>query len=110
VVFVTIATNNVALLVVHPNFFVDRNSWHRAEIASTATHLDVTAVTIVAGLQERLLDGKYLDRTRFGNVTGSECDARYGAFFVTADKCDEFCRMNLHQRNSNGFSFQKNQI
>jgi hypothetical protein len=64
-------------------------------------------VTTVAGLQERLLDGEYLDRTRFDNVTGSECDARYGAFFVTADKCDEFCRMNLYQRNSNGFSFQK---
>jgi hypothetical protein len=30
-----------------------------------------------------LLDGKYLDRTRFENVTGSECDARYNAPFIT---------------------------
>lgn len=30
-----------------------------------------------------LLDGKYLDRTRFENVTGSECVKRYASPFIT---------------------------
>jgi hypothetical protein len=46
--------------------------------------LNVTVDTFVAGLQESLLDGKYLDRARFENVTGSECGARYRAPFITA--------------------------
>jgi hypothetical protein len=83
VVFETISANNVALLTVDPAFFTDRNSWTITKIDSFATHVNVSATTLVAGLQESLLDGKYLDRTRFENVTGTECYTRYNAPFIT---------------------------
>jgi hypothetical protein len=72
------------VLTVHPAFFTDRHSWTSTKIDSYGTQVNVTAEKLVEGLQESLLDGKYLDHTRFENITGSECDARYNAPFITA--------------------------
>lgn len=38
----------------------------------------------VAKLQNTLLDGKYADRTKFKNLTGPECIARYTSSFISS--------------------------
>lgn len=35
-------------------------------------------------MQEKLLNGRYLDRTAFENITDEECKLRYGAPFVSS--------------------------
>lgn len=80
-VFNVIAANNVVFLRVAPDFFVERNSWKYLE--DTPFPIDSTTNNFVTQLQETLLDGKYLDPTRFENITGSECVARYTAPFIT---------------------------
>jgi hypothetical protein len=76
--------HQLLVLTVHPTFFTDRNSWTNTKIDSYGTQVNVTAATLVAGLQGSLLGGRYLDRTKFENVSGSECNARYNAPFITA--------------------------
>jgi hypothetical protein len=35
-------------------------------------------------LQDKLLGGQYMDRTKFENLTSEECMSRYGAQFITS--------------------------
>ncbi|KAF2181016.1 hypothetical protein K469DRAFT_793638 [Zopfia rhizophila CBS 207.26] len=84
VFFETIAANNVALLIVAPEFFTDKNSWSiRYSGGFDYLLLNVTSDNFITQLQETLLDGKYLDRTRFENVTGPDCVKRYTSPFIT---------------------------
>ena len=79
VVFETIAANNVDFLVVAPEFFTNKNGWRLSQGNGS---IDSTTVNFVSRLQDLLLDGKYLDRTRFENLTDSECVSRYIASFI----------------------------
>lgn len=52
--------------------------------------------------QRLVLDGKYLDRTLFDNLTSAECLSRYKANFLTSGNCfgvptpDYQARLNLN--------------
>jgi len=74
--FQTIGTNAVYFLVVTPEFFTVKNSWHRE---AHDLYDDP-----IPGLQETLLHGQYLNRTAFENITGTECVSRYNAQFISS--------------------------
>jgi hypothetical protein len=72
-VFETIAANNADFLVISPEFFTDKGSWH----LRPGQQLVPLNETYINQLQDSVLDGKFLDRTRFENLTGPDCSARY---------------------------------
>lgn len=81
-VYNTLAIRNVALLYVTPEFFTDRNSWSY-EWDDEYFKLNVSTHTFVTQMQDSLLEGQYLNRTRFENLTGEECFKRYSSDFIT---------------------------
>lgn len=77
VVFETIGANDVDFLVVAPEFFTNKTSWSYLTFNSTWDNF-------ITRLQDTLLDNKYLDRTAFENITGTECIARYTSSFISS--------------------------
>jgi hypothetical protein len=63
----------VDFLVVTPEFFTDKDSWH----LRPGQQLVPLNETYINELQDLVLDGKYLDGTIFENLTGPDCNARY---------------------------------
>lgn len=68
-------TYYVRFFLVNPSFFTTNAT------SARMTPLDRDMVT---EYQSMLLDGKYLDRTVWDNVTRAECIARYNAPFITS--------------------------
>ena len=67
--------------MVAPEFFTDKSSWKL--LRGEDSPLDSTTDNFISQLQNLVLDGKYLDRTLFENITESECSKRYAASFIT---------------------------
>ncbi|KAJ4357542.1 uncharacterized protein N0V89_002118 [Didymosphaeria variabile] len=80
VVFETTAANKIKFVVVAPDFFTDKNSWH---FALGETVYNSTWDNDYTKLQNTLLNDQYLDRTKFENITYNDCKARYAAPFIT---------------------------
>ncbi|KAH7088113.1 hypothetical protein FB567DRAFT_591531 [Paraphoma chrysanthemicola] len=79
VVFGTVATNYVDILVVTPRFFTTSGGWKN-------DYRDLSH-DYYQHIQDSLLGGRYLDRSVFENVTAEECFARYSASFITSGNC-----------------------
>lgn len=79
--FETIAANHVDFLVVDPTFFTNKLNSDFGETHGTSMGSPTISITKI---QDTLLDGKYLDRTVFDNITGTECISRYTAAFITS--------------------------
>ena len=70
--FETIAANDVDFLVISPEFFTDKGSWH----LRPGQQLVPLNETYINQLQD-LVRRKFLDRTNFENLTGPDCSTRY---------------------------------
>jgi hypothetical protein len=97
VVFETIAPNEVTFAAVAPEFLTNKTSWSYGNTGSrpgdtsgdswNSTQFPIFNSTFdnyITRLQNKLLDGRYLDRTIFHNLTSDECVSRYHAAFVTS--------------------------
>lgn len=82
VVYNTLAISNVGVLHVTPEFFTDKNSWDASDNGK-AYKLNVSTKAFVAHMQASVLDGQYLNQSRFENVTGQDCIKRYSAMFAS---------------------------
>jgi hypothetical protein len=76
VVFQTIAANDVDFLVINEAFLTTRGGWRNS--ISDLGH------DYYQSLQDTLLDGQYLDRSRFENISATDCFSRYTAPFIRA--------------------------
>ena len=98
-VFETIAANNVDFLIVSPEFFTIKNSWHIP--GEYGTSINSTSPHYINDLQALLLSGRYQDTTVFRNFTASECRYHYTRPFIT-DAGHGFAVPNKEYRDSNG--------
>ncbi|KAH7379514.1 hypothetical protein BKA66DRAFT_466175 [Pyrenochaeta sp. MPI-SDFR-AT-0127] len=91
VFFQTIAGNQVIMLFVIPEFFQEKDNWSFSQwgITMDGNTTDngyahyARFLPAVPHLQSLVLDGKYLDQSRFYNLTKAECMAHYGGPFIT---------------------------
>lgn len=79
--FETIAANNVDFLIVSPEFFTVKNSWHVR--GDNGKLNNATSPHYINDLQGLVLDGKYQDNSIFQNLTASECQKHYTKSFIT---------------------------
>ncbi|KAJ4286430.1 hypothetical protein N0V90_013129 [Kalmusia sp. IMI 367209] len=84
VIFETIAANDVDFLIVGEDFFTNKTSWNSQSSDSSELIYNSTTDNDITKLQNTLLDGQYLDRTKFENITNNECVSRYNTPFITS--------------------------
>ncbi|PVI03995.1 hypothetical protein DM02DRAFT_669382 [Periconia macrospinosa] len=79
VIFGTVGTNGFEFLAVQPDFLTVRID------SSNKTFVDSDwSPDYYAAIQDLVLDGGYMNRTRFENITGAECISRYSAEFIAS--------------------------